>query len=249
VFKRLQRALLFPAQDRIPACRAGNDVPGLERWTLVTDEGPIEAWWLPALSGSGSRPAIFFAHGNGELIDDWPHPMQSFRERGFHVLLAEYRGYGRSEGQASQAKVQQDFVRLYDRMQARPDVDAGACVLMGRSLGGGAVCQVYRERDAFALVLMSTFTSVVDLASHLYRLPARFVVDPFDSAAVLRSKPGRVLHLHGRRDELVPFAHAEALAAITGGPLLAEEGGHNDCPLDWRRFVDSVVEYVGPPGA
>ncbi|MBK8589607.1 MAG: alpha/beta hydrolase [Sandaracinaceae bacterium] len=93
---------------------------------------------------------------------------------------------------------------------------------------------------------MSTFTSVVDLGQPPLPAPARFVVDLFDSAAVLRSKPGRVLHLHGRRDELVPFAHAEALAAITGGPLLAEEGGHNDCPLDWRLFVERAVEFVGP---
>ncbi|MBK8589608.1 MAG: hypothetical protein IPN77_10790 [Sandaracinaceae bacterium] len=64
--------------------------------------------------------------------------MQSFRERGFHVLLAEYRGYGRSEGQASETKVRQDFVRLYDRMQARPDVDPSACVLMGRFARGAA---------------------------------------------------------------------------------------------------------------
>lgn len=249
MFKKLQRALLFPAQDRIPACRAGSDVPGLVRWTMATDEGPIEAWWLPALSGSGPRPAIFFAHGNGELIDDWPHPMRAFRERGFHVLLAEYRGYGRSEGQASEEKVRQDFVRLYDRMQALPEVDASRCVLMGRSLGGGAVCQVYRERDAHSVVLMSTFSSVVALAHHLYKLPARFVTDPFDSAAVLRGKPAHALHLHGRRDELVPFAQAEELAAITGGPLLAEDGGHNDCPLDWQGFVDRVVEFVGSASA
>ena len=87
---------------------------------------------------------------------------------------------------------------------------------------------------------------VVALANHLYKLPARLVSDPFDSAAVLREKPAHALHLHGRRDELVPFSQAEALAAITGGPLLAEEGGHNDCPLDWQRFVEQVMEFVGP---
>ena len=245
MFAKLQRALLFPARDRVPACRAGDDVPGLERWWLRTDEGPVEAWWLPARAGDGPRPAIFFAHGNGELIDDWPLPMQAFRDRGFHILLAEYRGYGRSEGNSTEEIVREDFVRLYDRMRALPEVDASACVLMGRSLGGGAVCQVFRERDARALVLMSTFTSVTDLAGHLFRLPARFVVDRFDSAAVLRRKRARAVHVHGRRDELVPFAHAEALAAITGGPLFADDGGHNDCPLDWARFVNRIVEYVG----
>ena len=245
MFAKLQRALLFPAGDRIPACRAGDDVSGLTRWWLRTDEGPVEAWWLPALSGEGPRPAIFFAHGNGELIDDWPLPMRAFRERGCHVLLAEYRGYGRSAGSASEETVREDFVRLYDRMRALPEVDAEACVLMGRSLGGGAVCQVFAERDAHALVLMSTFTSVTALAAHLFHLPARFVVDRFDSASVLRQKPARALHVHGRRDELIPFAHGQALAEITGGALLADDGGHNDCPLDWARFVDRVLEYVG----
>jgi len=50
-------------------------------------------------------------------------------------------------------------------------------------------------------------------------------------------------------DELAdPTDASEALAAITGGPLLAEEGGHNDCPLDWQMFVDRVVEFVGHTG-
>ncbi|MCA9574176.1 MAG: alpha/beta hydrolase [Polyangiales bacterium] len=241
---RLQRALLFPAHDRVPQPHAGDDVPGLERWWLPTEEGAVEAFWLPALTGEGRRPAIFFAHGNGELIDDWPLPMQAFRERGFHVLLAEYRGYGRSAGRASEATVRGDFVRLYDRMRAHPTVDPAACVLMGRSLGGGAVCQVFAERDACVLVLMSTFTSVTELAGRLFRLPARFVADRFDSVEVLRRKPARALHVHGRHDELIPFENAEALARITGGPLVADDGGHNDTPLDWPAFVQRVVEYV-----
>ncbi len=255
MLKALQRALLFPAHDRIPLCRAGADVPGLERWTLGTEEGPVEAWWLPALTRTertqhkgGPQPAIFFAHGNGELIDDWPRPMQAFRERGMHVLLAEYRGYGRSEGHADEAKVRSDFVRLFDRMCALPEVDAEACVLMGRSLGGGAVCQVLSERDAAALVLMSTFTSVTALAGHLYRLPARFVSERFESDKILARKAIPTLHVHGRRDELVPFAHAERLAAITGGRLLVEEGGHNDCPMDWAGFVQAVMEYLEESG-
>ena len=248
MLKRLQQALLFAGSTRVPACRPWRDIPGLERWWAQTEEGPLESWWLPALAGEGARPAIFFAHGNGELIDDWPVSMAAFRARGFHVVLAEYRGYGRSEGHGSEAKVRADFVRLWDRVMARDDVDAEYSVAMGRSLGGAAVAQLIRERMPRALVLMSTFTNTAAMARHLYRAPSFFISERFDTAAILRQHAPPTLHLHGTLDELVPFAHAEELAAITGGRLLRESSGHSDCPLDWTAFVDACVAFFTENG-
>ena len=43
--------------------------PGVERIWLQSPEGRVEAWFL-AVAGSGVAPAVIFAHGNAETIDE-----------------------------------------------------------------------------------------------------------------------------------------------------------------------------------
>jgi hypothetical protein len=54
-----------------------------------------------------------------------------------------------------------------------------------------------------------------------------------------------VLVIHGRRDEVVPFRHGQALAAAARqGRLIAVEAGHNDCPPDWSAFYRDLAEFL-----
>jgi hypothetical protein len=111
----------------------------------------------------------------------------------------------------------------------------------GRSLGGGAICALARERSLAALVLESTFTSVIRMAQHA-GIPARFapllVRDPFDNLTLLRRFTGPVLLLHGERDEIVPPAEATALAAVAhAAELHWLPCGHNDCERPWSPVL------------
>ena len=60
-------------------------------------QGKIEAWLMPPADhpSSGRQPWVIFAHGNGELIDFWPHELKPFTGFGVGVMLVEYPGYGR----------------------------------------------------------------------------------------------------------------------------------------------------------
>jgi hypothetical protein len=128
----------------------------------------------------------------------------------------------------------------YDLAAARPDVDAERIVGYGRSLGGGAVCALSRERRLAALVLESTFTSVRSMARR-FGLPRFLVRDPFDNASAVRAFEGPILLVHGERDEIVAPRHARALlAAARRAELYLSRCGHNDCPRPWdalRRFL------------
>jgi len=110
-------------------------------------------------TGGSIRACGHLAHGNGELIDFWPNELNRFTNLGIGVLLVEYPGYGRSTGPQSQSSITEAFVTAYDTLCARADVEASKIILVGRSLGGGAVCALAAKRPAAALILMSTFTS------------------------------------------------------------------------------------------
>jgi fermentation-respiration switch protein FrsA (DUF1100 family) len=226
---RAERAIVFPGSAALAPPGTVERAGGRSVW-LDHSAGRTEAWWLPARAATAAGPALLYAHGNGELIDHWVGAFETLRNAGLPVLLVEYPGYGRSGGTPSQASVGAAMRAAYDWLAAQPGVDPGRVVGYGRSLGGGAVCQLARERGLAALVLESTFTSVRTLAQG-FGLPAFLVRDPFDNLAVVRAFAGPILLLHGERDEVIPVAEAEVLrGAAREGELHRFPCGHNDCP-------------------
>jgi len=242
----IQRMLIFP-RHLIPAPPvSAAEMTGIERLWIETPEGPVEGWFLPGRAVSAARPgpAVLFAHGNAELIDFWPNEMYPYRAMGVSVLLAEFRGYGRSAGSPSQAAITEDFVKFHDWLAARPEVDRTRIIFHGRSIGGGAVTGLALQRPPAAMILQSTFSSIREL-SRRYLVPAFLVSDPFDNLSVLKSLDCPVLLFHGRHDAIIPYAHAEQLcAAARRAQLITYDCDHNDCPPDWLRFFREIETFL-----
>ena len=242
----LQRFILFPRFRAEPVPGAGRGVPGLVPLNLEIDAGVVEGWLLPGDGVTAERPgpAVIFAHGNAELIDYWPSEMARYRKLGVSVLLPEYRGYGRSAGSPSEAAITKDFIKFHDRLTAHPLVDRKRIVFHGRSLGGGAVCALSRHREPAAVILQSTFTSVRHVARR-FLVPGFLVRDPFDNLEAVRELECPVLVVHGTKDDLVPFTHAEKLRdAARDARLVAYEATHNTTPPDWSRFWEEVERFL-----
>lgn len=252
-----QRELLFPGRHLRPGDSPVSRVPSAAAFRVATSVGRTDAWLLPPLAGvNGQRhPALVFGHGNGEIIDMWLEGLDEFRRWGMGVMLVEYPGYGRAEGQPSEEAIREAMVGAYDILAGRPDVDPQRIVGYGQSLGGGAICALARERRLAAMILQSTFTSVRPFARR-YFMPEFLVRDPFDNEEVLRAFDGRVLLLHGRHDELIPYQQAVALAQISPrNELRLYECGHycwfpKDLPLlaDMHDFLRKGG-ILDPPAA
>ncbi|HTY27050.1 MAG TPA: alpha/beta hydrolase [Mycobacterium sp.] len=246
----LQRQFIFPRHLVPHPGEPDMSILGAEAEWLDTGSGRVESWYLRAAGAAAGRPgpAIIFAHGNGELIDYWPGELKPLAAAGIGVLLVEFPGYGRSQGTPSQERILEVFTRAYDRLAARPEVDRGRIVLMGRSLGGGAVCDLSLQRPAAALVLLSTFTSIRSYAGR-YLAPGFLIRDPFDNLAAVGRYDGPVLIVHGRFDPVAPFRHGEQLkAAARRGRLIAYDAGHNDCPPDWAVFRADLLNFLRAEG-
>ena len=242
----LQRLILFPSYAVRSTPGAGDDLADLDRLWIDTDEGRVEGWFLPGRGVSEERPGpiVLFAHGNAELIEQWPDMLQPYRDMGVSLLLPEYRGYGRSAGSPSEKAITDDLERFLTEVLRRPEVDPSRVIFHGRSLGGGAVCALARRRRPAALVLQSTFTSVADVARR-WLVPRFMVRDRFDNLATLGGLDVPVLLVHGRRDRLIPVAHAETLrSAAPQARLVLYDADHNDCPPDWTVFWTDVRGFL-----
>ena len=251
-------AVLFLAQRRLMYPRHLVQVPsapvmppgGVEMLRVPVSGGDVEAWFMPPahLQPGGRAPAVIFAHGNAEVIDYLPGEFGWLCELGAGVLLVEFPGYGRSRGKPSQASITEAFVSAYDMLVRRSDVDGNRIILMGRSVGGGAVCALSEKRPAAAMVLISAFTSARVFAA-AYFAPGFLVLDPFDNLSAIRRYPNPVLIFHGEHDEIIPFSHAGALAgAAPAGSLIGYPCGHNDLPPDLNRFRQDLANFLMEAG-
>lgn len=246
---RLQRAILFPREyaRQVPSALR---TPGLERFWLDTKEGKVEVWLLPGVDVDTSRPgpAVVFTHGNAELIDHWPDALARYRELGVTVVLPEYRGYGRSAGTPSEAAIRDDLHALHARLSEHPLIDGSRLVYHGRSLGGGAACTLLERHPPRALILESTFTSVVDVAGAMF-VPSFLIVDRFDNLAALKRYEGPLLVFHGTRDKVIPVEHGRRLAAAhEGAELVVYDAGHNDFPPPGSDYWERIELFLRKAG-
>ncbi|MCK7512900.1 MAG: hypothetical protein MZV70_58680 [Desulfobacterales bacterium] len=62
----------------------------------TTDGLKISAWYIPR---EGARGTVLFCHGNAGNISHRLDSIRIFHQLGLSVLIFDYRGYGRSEGE------------------------------------------------------------------------------------------------------------------------------------------------------
>jgi uncharacterized protein len=211
---RAEPRLVFDPRphDVRPASEVG--VPATDLVIRPADGGEVRAWAIPAAtSDSASAPWILFCHGAYMHRSKAPHPAfyQQLRLRGFNVLAFDYRGFGDSPGEPTEAGMYADTRAAYDWLRSQRGVPAERIIIYGVSFGGAPASWLSAHVDAAGLVLDATFTSVPDIGARRYPfLPIRSLAkNRFDTHARLDSISEPKLVLHGRADALAPFDMGE----------------------------------------
>ncbi len=228
-----QRSLLYRPVTKLPS-PGQSGVGEMKRVSLQTGDGlALKAWFKASEPG---RSTIVFFHGNAGNIAMRADKARLFLDKGFGLLLVEYRGYGGNPGSPSEDGLFLDG-RAAMAFLSKEGVSPSKTVLYGESLGTGvAVRMAYemaKEEPALALVLEAPFSSIAALAAHHYPyLPARFIIkDRFDSLSLIAQVKTRVLVVHGENDRTTPILFARKLFESAVFPKQAywlAGAGHSD---------------------
>jgi fermentation-respiration switch protein FrsA (DUF1100 family) len=238
------RFLLYPA----PRTDDAPLPPGARVRELRAADGVrVHAIELP--NPVSARTVVYF-HGNGEVAGDDLWMAKSLVAQGFAVTLAEYRGYGRSSASSpSEAGLYADASAVLDDL-AELGVGSDRIVLWGASLGTGVAVEMALRGRGAALVLVSPYTSIVDMARRMTPfLPVSLLVgDKFDTESKAARLALPTVIVHGTDDEIVPFAMGERVArAVRGSRFERIEGGHHmDCFIVGRGLLGRVVRAIAP---
>lgn len=213
--------------------------PGVEeRWITTRDNVRIHAWYVPARD---ARATLVWSHGNAGNIAGRVDVALALAARGVDVLAYDYRGYGRSEGRPSEAGVYLDAEAAYDSAGDLP------IVCFGESLGGAVSIHLASVRPCAGVAVVSTWTTLRDVARSHYGPLAALVGDRFDSLARIGTLSVPVFVAHGDRDEVVPFALGERLFAAAREPkrFLRIAGAHHNDVFESTRLLDAIAEFAG----
>lgn len=230
----VQGALIYPAPRAI-----GPTTGGFEEVSYQTsDDLELSAGYRAAEPGF---PTIVYFHGNGA---DWVSSVVATDRlvpHGYGVLAAEYRGYRGNPGRPSEAGLYRDG-RAAIAFLARQGIGENELVVIGNSIGSGVAVQMASEFRPAALVLISPFASLRQLVDEKFRwLPTNLLLrDRYENGVKLGKVDAPVLILHGDADTLIPYRHAELLAAGRGDAELRIFPGYGH-DLAWHDVAEEAV--------
>ncbi|MDP3851319.1 MAG: alpha/beta fold hydrolase [Luteolibacter sp.] len=199
------------------------------------DGTPLHGWFIPA---RGEKPlgTVVFSHGNAGSIGHHLGFVMWLVEAGYHVMMYDYRGFGKSGGTVDRRGMVDDVKAAFAHVRGRAGVDSGRLVSYGHSLGGAKSVTALGEgpvRGLRAVIIDGAFASYQAMARIIGgQLGASLVTDelsPRDFVGKLSSVP--LLVVHGSRDEVVPVAQGRELYDSARQPKTLFEvktGRHGD---------------------
>jgi len=239
----------------------------VEDVTIVAADGArLAAWWLPR----AGAPAVVLLHGYPAEKADML-PIAAALAPRFAVLLVDLRYFGRSEGGVTTLghRERGDLRIALDFLEARGARPAG---VFGFSLGGAVALTTAAEDGRIrAVAAYAPFADLRVLGEELYAwlwLAKRPLVGSmrlwgrlFLGADITRPAPREaaarlaipVWLIHSRRDEQIPFRHAELLReALAQNPRAEFEfmarGHHGEMPPDFdARLLRFFSRALGEP--
>jgi hypothetical protein len=252
-----QRSMVYFPGSAIPSVELLP--PGADTVELHTDDGlRLPAWFLPATAEpmpEGAEPtpgpAVLICNGNaGDRSHRLPLAI-ALTERGYAVLVFDYRGYAGNPGSPSEDGLRADARAAVEALAARPEVDPERIAYFGESLGAALAGGLATERPPAALVLRSPPPSIAEMGRHHYPYLPIFdalLFDRYPLAEQVRGMRVPLLVLVTERDEIVPAALSRRVFDAAAEPkrYVALSAAHHNDPamLTGDELLAEVATFL-----
>lgn len=210
---------------------------------IQTEAGCLQAWKFNG-SDKGSDMAVLLFCGNGDDAANFQFLANSLPVK--WVYAFNYRGYGCSEGEPSEAALFSDALLMYEKVEADyPDFKIG---VLGFSLGTTIAGYVAVHKRVDFLVLVAPICSLAKLARSRFYIPFAklFIKNNFDLLCLSSQISTGTLLLYAENDLVVPLSHSLQVYHSIQSQSLAikiKNAGHNNmlCNADCQR---EIVKFI-----
>jgi len=202
-------------------------------------------------------PTVLYFHGNGETLatHDWIAPF--YNERGINLFVADYRGYGSSNGRPTVSNTISDSHVIFRRFKEILDKEGfkKSLFIMGRSLGSVVAVELvfhYQDEVQGLIIESGTANNFRRLWEYM-KLPVDESIlgeqSPFLNKVKIRQIHQPTLIIHGENDDIIPLEEGEELYRNSAAPdkkiLVIPQAGHNDIMMAQQDlYFDTIAEFV-----
>ena len=214
----------------------------VDHFVPVADEISLSCRFFPV---GTEAPTILFFYGNGETATDYNGIAPFYTQTGVNFFVADYRGYGRSDGWPSFTAMLGDSHSVLDHvagMLADGGYD-GKLFVMGRSMGRHSAFELAANRgDRLNGVIIESGRPI--LGNFVYGLPPQ-QAKALEAAYLEKVSSIAIpsLVIHGELDELAPVQQAvemhQCFRSQDKRLLTIPGAGHNDL------LYHGINEYFG----
>lgn len=221
--------------------------------------------WLLGSQAQPIKGTIVHFHGNAQNITTHFLNLAWLVKQGFNIFIFDYRGYGKSEGKASQEGLYQDALAALKKGMELHN-HQGKFIVYGQSLGGVVSLRALADYSELAkvdlIVMDSTFDSYRDIAfdkltSRWFLYPVSplaliAVSDAYASDEIFEKITNPTLVIVGMKDHIIPAKFGkriyQGIAAQEkwlwklplGGHIDVFHGPNESYRSDFVKLVDSL---------
>lgn len=242
----IQSRLIYYPASQLPYTPADISLEYEDIFFTTEDSVQLNGWFVPH---DDARGTILFQHGNAGNISGRLATILLIHKLRLNVLIYDYRGYGKSEGNPTEEGTYRDARAAWNYLTKERAIQPGQIILMGRSLGGAVAAWLATKVQPGGVILESTFTSAADLGAELYPLfPVRWIIHfNYTTINSLKKIDVPLLIVHSKEDDLVPFSHGKKLFEAANEPkiFLEIQGNHGNGFLETgERYVQALDRFI-----
>jgi len=207
--------------------------------------------WFINREISPEHPLIIYYGGNAEEISHNLFDLEKYEKES--LLFINYRGYGKSTGRPSQASLFSDALFIFDHFSDTYSIPSTHIILIGCSLGSAVATYVAKQRHVKAVILVSPFDSLVNVAEDHYPVfPVKLLLmHPFDSVQIAQEITTPMIAIIAGQDRIISNERSVKLVEHWGGEshyVTIKEADHNtisNYPKYWntiRFFLSKMAK-------
>jgi alpha-beta hydrolase superfamily lysophospholipase len=247
----LWELIFYPRPDLFPS----SSNPNIVNYLIEVDEGIRVGCRF--YRTRPEDPCLLYFHGNGETAGDHDGIAPLYNDRGINLFVADYRGYGQSDGTPTFASMIKDahvVFRVLGKIMEREGYRKGL-FLMGRSLGSMPAIELafhYPDNIKGLITESGWGNNFRRLWRYLEPSEIEAISDEritFLSKLKMRSIRTPTLIIHGEDDTLVPVREAwelyENSAAEDKTILIIPNADHNTLiALGQGQYFQTIEAFI-----
>lgn len=210
--------------------------------TVKTADGAnVVAYYLP---NKAAKYTLLISHGNAEDLGYMSPFLHEIHAQGYAVFAYDYRGYGLSEGRATERNTYLDIDAAYNYLTKNLQVAPENIIVFGHSVGAAVALDLAVRRPVAAVILQGAFVTAFRVMTMIPIIP----FDKYNNLAKIATLKHPLLMIHGTVDSVIPFWHGEKLYKTAAVPKVfyaVKNAGHNNIAVvAGREYWETIANFI-----